>query len=228
MTKRKRSLLLSAMTLMLCLALVAGGTYALFTDSETLRTHLVAGDLDITLKRVGLESKALGEGGFLYSSGVDDTVVDYTNGKNRHINVFGIDDKTLIVPCSSYIATMEITNDESDVAFGYWVEIYQTNDPDNPNKISDAELLSQIEVKIEAANGKVITKRLSEGLNLGDEDHPIAIIPTGGMDNFKVTLTFVDDRVDSNIINNHAMNNNAYFDVIVHAVQVTDNPNTAP
>ena len=217
MTKRKRS--------MLCLALVAGGTYALFTDSETLRTHLVAGDLDITLKRVGLESKALGEGGFLYSSGVDETVVDYTNGKNRHINVFGIDDRTLIVPCSSYTATMEITNDEktSDVAFGYWVEIYHvTNDPNNPNKISDAELLSQIEVKIEAANGKVITKRLSEGLNLGDEKHPIAIIPTGGRDNFKVTLTFVDDRVDKNIINNDAMNNNAYFDVIVHAVQKTE------
>ena len=225
MTKRKRSLLLSAMTLMLCLALVAGGTYALFTDSETLRTHLVAGDLDITLKRVGLESKTLGEGGFLYSSGVDDTVVDYTNRQNRHINVFGIDDRTLIVPCSSYIATMEIKNDESDVAFGYWVEIYHvTNDPE---KISDAELLSQIEVKIEAANGKVITKRLSEGLNLGDDEHPIAIIPTGGMDNFKVTLTFVDDRVDSNIVNNDAMNNNAYFDVIVHAVQVTDNPNAA-
>ena len=222
MTKRKRSLLLSAMTLMLCLALVAGGTYALFTDSETLRTHLVAGDLDITLKRVGLESETLGEGGFLYYTGVDNTVVDYTNGKNRHINVFGIDDRTLIVPCSSYTAAMEITNDEktSNVAFGYWVEIYHVTS--DPEKISDAELLSQIEVKIEAANGKVITKRLSEGLNLGDEHHPIAIIPTGGMDNFKVTLTFVDDRDDSNIINNDAMNNKAYFDVIVHAVQKTE------
>ena len=55
MTKRKRSVLLSILTLVLCLSVVAAGTYALFTDDVTFEEHLNAGSLDITLIRNGEE-----------------------------------------------------------------------------------------------------------------------------------------------------------------------------
>jgi len=58
-TTKKRSVLLSVMTLVLCLALVAGGTYALFSDQVTLTNHLEAGTLDITLTRTKLVTKSL-------------------------------------------------------------------------------------------------------------------------------------------------------------------------
>ena len=59
MTKKKRTILLSVMTAVLCLALVAGGTYALFSDQVTLTNHLEAGKLDITLTRTYLKTKSL-------------------------------------------------------------------------------------------------------------------------------------------------------------------------
>lgn len=213
MTKRKRSLLMSVMTLMLCLALVAGGTYALFTDAVRLTTHLQAGELDITLKRISLESKVLADDGFLDTK-FSEEVVNFTNPTTR--NVFDITDETLIVPMCYYIATMQIEN-HSDVAFGYWIEIDLGS--------RDAEFAKQLEVVVQASNGDKIVQRLSiEEKMLGSETKPVAILPIGGSDIFKITVTFVDDRDDKSIVNNDAMNQNVYFDVIVHAVQVTDRP----
>ena len=213
MTKRKRSLLMSVMTLMLCLALVAGGTYALFTDAVRLTTHLQAGELDITLKRISLESKVLADDGFLDTK-FSEEVVNFTNPTTR--NVFDITDETLVVPMCYYIATMQIEN-HSDVAFGYWIEIDLGS--------RDAEFAKQLEVVVQASNGDKIVQRLSiEEKMLGSETKPVAILPIGGSDIFKITVTFVDDRDDKSIVNNDAMNQNVYFDVIVHAVQVTDRP----
>ena len=204
---------MSVMTLMLCLALVAGGTYALFTDAVRLTTHLQAGELDITLKRISLESKVLADDGFLDTK-FSEEVVNFTNPTTR--NVFDITDETLVVPMCYYIATMQIEN-HSDVAFGYWIEIDLGS--------RDAEFAKQLEVVVQASNGDKIVQRLSiEEKMLGSETKPVAILPIGGSDIFKITVTFVDDRDDKSIVNNDAMNQNVYFDVIVHAVQVTDRP----
>lgn len=212
MTKRKRSLLMSVMTLMLCLALVAGGTYALFTDQVTLGTHLEAGNLDITLKRINLDTKMLGEDGFLHDLS-SRRVVDFTNPTRE--NVFDIHEDHLVVPCSSYTATMKIEN-HSSVAFKYWVEIVHGT--------GDEALLSQIQIRVEDSDGNYTEHRLSKGSTLGSEAYPIDILAVDESDTFKISILFVDDRVDTSITNNHAMNQNLHFDVKVHAVQVTERP----
>lgn len=222
MTKKKRSILMSVMTLMLCLAMVAGGTYALFTDSVRLTTHLQAGNLDITLHRTKLESKILDERtGFLedYTNG---NIIDFSNVDPFHPNVFDIEQGDLIVPGSTYKSTLRIQNNSnnSKVAFGYWVEIVLHG--------ADPELAKQLQIKVMTDDGKYIEHRLNTGSTLGSEQYPIAILAIGQEDYFDVSVTFVDDRVDNSITNNNAMNQNVYFDVVVHAVQVTENPAQIP
>ena len=208
---------MSVMTLMLCLAMIAGGTYALFTDSVILTTHLEAGNLDITLHRTHLESTILNEDtGFLVGYGTDEPV-NYTNFNSR--NVFDIQEGDLIVPGSTYTATMHIQNG-SKVAFGYWVEIV-IND-------ADPELAKQLQIKVITDDGKYTEHRLNAGSTLGSEQYPIAVLAIGGEDFFDISVTFVDDRIDNSIVNNDAMNQDVYFDVIVHAVQVTENPAQTP
>ena len=49
-TNRKRALLVSASVILLCMTIIVGMTWALFTDTATVENHLQAGDLNITLE----------------------------------------------------------------------------------------------------------------------------------------------------------------------------------
>jgi predicted ribosomally synthesized peptide with SipW-like signal peptide len=52
-------LLVSAAVILLCMTIVVGMTWALFTDTKGVANHLRAGDLSITLKRTELTKKML-------------------------------------------------------------------------------------------------------------------------------------------------------------------------
>ena len=205
MTKKRRSVLMSAVTLMLCLALVAGGTYALFSDQVTLTTHLKAGTLDITLQRTNLIARTLDNNtGFLVSK-TSTEVVDFSMPTDR--NVFDLDHTDKIVPGCAYYATLEITNN-TDVAFVYWVEIINRNADDN------LALADQLRVSVKVEDGDKISERLSDGLKVGSEAQPIGTIAKTGSQSFVVSLEFLDLP-----INNAAKNQSLNFDVVVHAVQ---------
>ena len=210
-TNRKRSLIVSTAVILLCLSIVVGMTFALFTDDEIVNNHLVAGNLDIKLERTFLKSYKLNDDGFLESVD-DDSLKEFTNDKDE--NVFALDGAK-IVPLSSYTATMKVSN-ESDVAFKYWIQIVAT-------KGTDAELASQVDVSVQVKgeNGTVTPVRVSKGLLVGNEHDYVAVVGVGDYSEFDVTVTFVDDRTDSTINNNDAQGKNLYFDLVVHAVQYT-------
>ena len=213
MSRRKRSILMSVMTMMLCLTLVAGGTYALFTDEASLSTHLEAGKLDITLKRTYLESMVLNDSTGFLDEVTDNRIIDFSNTSPE--NVFGITDETLIVPCTSFTATMQIEN-HSDVAFGYWVEVkLDTKASDLTSDI----LARQLIIRIDLGGGVYYEQKLSDGLTVGEGTY-IDVLAIGETDEFKVTMTFIDDSS----VNNSAMNKNVDFDIVVHAVQVVSEP----
>ena len=107
MSVKKRSVLLSVMTLVLCLALMAAGTYALFSDYVVLDNHLVAGTMDITLKRSSLVTKSLDTStGFLVDT-ENTELIDFskpwdpTKPELKNKNIFDITDETLIVPATN-------------------------------------------------------------------------------------------------------------------------------
>ena len=230
MKTKRRSLVMAVLMLVLSLALLASGTYALFSDQVKMVTHLEAGTLDITLVRTNLTKTALDPvTGYMKTSSVDDNPEkDFSTPNNE--NVFGIvQGSTLIVPCSSYTATMKITNN-SDVAFGYWIEIKLDVQGMTAQEIADLKLDEQIKVYI---NDEAQAVTLDEGLSVGSEGAPIgklAKAPTfDGAGNpshdlkyfetFAVTVYFAD--LD-NEINNLAQGQSLSFDLIIHAVQLTE------
>lgn len=201
---------MSVVTFTLCLALVAGGTYALFSDQVTLTTHLKAGSMDITLKRVNLVTRTLDrQTGFLEEVSSSE-LVDFSAPTDR--NVFDLEDGDKIVPGCVYFAELELTNN-TDVAFAYWVEIVNRGSDDLP-------LADQLRVSVRVGEGEKQTEILSEGLTVGDQANPIGVMARSDSESFVVGLEFLDLQS-----NNSAMNQNLNFDVIVHAVQVVNPPN---
>lgn len=212
MTKKKRSVLLSVMTLALCLALIASGMYALFSDEVRLTNHLQAGKLDITLTRKSLTTKSIdpATGSLADTEQIKD--VDFSNPTNK--NVFDITDDTLIVPGSFYSAVMQISNN-SDVAFGYWIEIVFDG-------TVDLTLAKQLKITVSTSDGeKSISTTLdkSKGL-IGEETDPIEILATSGSALFTISVEFTDLGLDNDL----AQNKSFEFDVIVHAVQIASEP----
>ncbi len=216
MTKTKRSLLVSVLMLLLCVAAVASGTYALFSDSVDFDQHLQAGTLDITLVRTKLVTTELDSRGFLVSNedNPDTRRVDFTNSIPE--NAFGIESGDKIVPGYKVEATFEISNN-SDVAFGYWIEILCTDE----DKKDGQNLAKQLQISVNNADGVFV----GEGLIVrGNNSKYIKVLPTPGMDTFTVCIEFLDSDIPEYDIehNNSAKGEKLDFDLVVKAVQVTD------
>ena len=219
-TNRKRALLISGSVVLLCITVIVGMTWALFTDTQKVTNHLKAGDLDITFERVGLTKKMLDGNGYFktveYSK--EEAKEDFSNYTNE--NIFDIQDGEKLVPLSEYTADLKITNN-SDVAFKYWIEIATSED--TGTKKTDEEFAKQIEVTVtvKGDEGHPVSKRLNVGLSVGSETDEIGVLGIGDYSEVTVTVKFLDDRVTQGIDNDTAKNDNAYFDLVVHAVQYT-------
>lgn len=214
MTKKKRSILMSVLTLMLCLALVAGGTYALFTDSATIQNHLQAGTLDVKLTRVELVKTTLDGKGFLVKGDPNTERVDFSEKINR--NLFDITNTEKIVPGTKYEAKLELKN-ESDVAFGFWIDVVCTD------KTKGEDLAKQLKVTVLSDEHYAY---VGDGLTVkGDSSDYIDVLAIGDTVTFTVIVEFVDSHVDNTIgPNDLAQGEEIHFDLIVSAVQVTKEP----
>lgn len=201
-TNRKRALIVSGSVILLCLTVVIGMTSALFTDVESVGTHLRAGDLDITLTRTKLTSTYLDDSGYLAT--YTDTIEKDFTGKTDE-NIFAANG-AIIVPQSKYIAEMKVENN-SDVAFAYWIEIIYTGE-------ANVDLANQIQVTVDTAESKL----LNEGLKIGSESNPVAIVPVGQSHEFTATAEFLNL---TSAVNNTAQGDDVTFDIVIHAVQYT-------
>lgn len=211
MTRSQRSVLLSVLTLVLALALVAGGTYALFSDTVSLKNHLEAGTLKITLTRTELRGKVLNNTtGYLDDLKVTDDV-PFTDPTGK--NVFDVTDNTLIVPGCYYEADLEVKN-ESSVAFGYWLEIKFDDS-------ADLELADQLTVTVVTDAGTEDDPLSASAGLIGSETAPVAKVAKGTAATFTVRVDFENLAND---VNNDAKGQKVNFDLIVHAVQLTEAP----
>ena len=213
MTKTKRSTLMAVLLMVLCMAMFAAGTYALFTDEVGLKNHLEAGKLDITLERTHLSTWQLDNTTGLFVEKNNDSVVDFSQASKR--NVFDLTEVDRIVPLCTYTAQMKISNN-SDVAFRYWLEIVFD---DSENKA----IADQLYVTVDTVKGRTEGK-LSEITSLiGSEKEPISTVTIESEKNFEtftVSIKFLDLED-----NNDASSQTVDFDVKVHAVQVIPEEN---
>lgn len=200
-----RTLLVACVMIMLCAAMIVGGTYALWSDNVTVENHLTSGTLQVKLERISLTKTYLDdETGYLVTAGPDTTIVDFTDTNTADDNVFGIEDEK-VVPCSEYEAKLRLTNN-GDVAFTYDVII-------KLNSASNA-LAEQLKVYIDGEDKGTLDQYAEDGK---------AVISTQTMakndaaKEFTVKIQFIND----NDINNDAQNKEVKFDLLVNAVQKT-------
>lgn len=203
--QKKKVLLISCVIILVCVSVIAGVTYALFSENKTVNTHLQAGKLDISLERTSLEYAVLNSNGELETK-TDMQVVDFTG--NVSGSVFGIDaQENKIVPGSYFKAAMEIGND-GNAAFTYNIKLVLGDD-------STTALAQQIEVTLYENGNAVTTKKLSE-LTDGFVLASGSMTANDAAKSFAVKVEFVNGTS-----NNAAQNGDVYFDLIVEATQKT-------
>ena len=223
MTRRSwKALLLATMTVMLCVLIISGATFALFTDNVTFTNHLEAGKLDVTLTRTKLEWVSVNSNGYLEKH-TNTTSLDLSTVSGD--NVFGLTNDSLIAPLSYYEATLVIGNN-GNVAFNYGVQ-FKLNSTSN-------KLAEQLKVTVtDSSNQTVFTGWLSNMASGTTIPVKTTALNAATLDNtnkqsetFKVKVEFVDDgrptsASPATFVNNEAMSLTANFDLIVTAVQNT-------
>lgn len=201
-----RTLLMACVMMMLCVAMIVGGTFALWSDSAKVENHLTAGTLKVKLERISLAKTYLdNETGYLVTTAPDTTIVNFTDTNTADDNVFGINNDEKVVPCSVYEAKLRLTNN-GDVAFTYDVII-------KLNSASNA-LAEQLKIYIDGDDKGTLDEYAVDGK---------AIIATQTMakndaaKEFTVKVEFIND----NDVNNDAQEKEVKFDLLVNAVQKT-------
>jgi hypothetical protein len=204
-TKRK-SLLMAVITLVLCLSMIATGTYALFSTQVKLTNHLSAGQLNVTLTRTKLTALAIDtETGYFIEKN-ETTPVPLTQASND--NVFGMGQGEIIAPKCYYTAELKLEN-KGDVAVDYWVEIIYTG-----SKTLDVAK----QVKLTVVGDKTESSYLCDASVLGSQSLPIGTLAINNSKKFTMTILFEDL---SNGDNNLAQAQDISFDLLVHVVQST-------
>lgn len=225
----KRVLLVSVSVILLCMSVISGMTWALFTDTQKVSNHLQAGDLAITLKRTELTKTTLNAAGYLVETQVQkatDEAVPFSNPTQD--NVFGIVENEKVVPGTKYVAKMLIEN-QSDVAFGYWVGI-NCQDDDVAKTLAkqlkitvytDKNNDGTIDMTSEGAESTV-----SAGLAVGNDKNFIGTLEIKQAESFVVAVEFVDKGYEYqngvlSSTNDGAQTESVDFDLIVYALQKT-------
>lgn len=204
-----RTLLTACVMIMLCAAMIVGGTYALWNDKVEVNNHLSAGTLKVSLQRTYLEKYTLGDDMYMTKT-TDDTIAPAT------ANIFGMGSE-VVVPTSYYAARLKLTND-GDVAIDYEIKVVVKND-------SDKELAKQVKVFI--GEGEIGNVTYDEGKYLATEtDGNVTLtqftIGNGFIDKTQMEKVFwVKIVFENRHDNNAAQNKQAKFDLLVTATQRT-------
>ena len=214
-TSKKRPIILALSVIVLCVTLMVGGTYSLFSDSASFRTHLQAGTLDVTLTRTAYAysviNSSTGEGTIITASKTD----DYTDSADL-TNAFELPENAVIAPTNTLSATFEIKNN-GNVAFTYTVKLIVI-DPVSGAELADTELLKlheQLKLTLtDTSNNKQYANPLYN-LTITDPN----FVANGATRTFKVDVEFLNLE---NAVNNTAMTQRVAFDLVVEAIQATE------
>ena len=213
MIERKNALIAACLIIAICICTITALTYSLFTDSVSIRNHLKAGSLDITLTRTDLEYCILGDDGLLHVVSVPDDH-DFTGSTEE--NAFGINSKNLrIVPGCYFDTTMQVRNNGNiSCIYSIGVELIGER-----NAFTD-----QLQVTVTHPDGSKTVRSLSE-LAAGNQISTGVTVSSATVQNFKVRVEFIDDTGyvgESDIANDDAKGLSAVFDLVITATQATN------
>jgi len=211
-----RAVFLSMVAIVLSALLLVTGSYALFTDSVSVKNHLQAGTMKVQLWRVELQNTMLNDNGELEQQNPNTTSVNFTEATNE--NVFGLVSGDTIVPGTQLKAKMELRN-ANTVAFKYYIEIVPTKIDETT--AYDADFWEQLEVIVDAEGNSYTKAVATDGkLTIGSETNALGPVNAGTANaptaaTFTITVNFNEDA------GNEVQDKKVAFDLIVYAVQAT-------
>lgn len=112
---KKKVLLSSIVTIAICLCMIAGSTYALFTDTAKTDITVTAGTVDIEAALANLQTKSLEQAAF-------DNDGNFTNGGTATLNNDGTVTLDLLTPGDEVKFDVNVAN-KSNVSVKYKVNI---------------------------------------------------------------------------------------------------------
>lgn len=210
MINKRRMLVLTFSIILLCLSLIVGTTYALFTETIIVKNHLQAGSLDVSLVRTNLKYNILNEKGYFEEKEIEENV-DFSSLKNE--SIFDIEESSFVVPGSYYEVEFELRN-KGNVAIDYIINIVVNNETN--------ELSKQINVQLIENNNVVKENTLDEIKNNNFVISKGEMIVGEETKKLTIRIEFMDDLSNNSINNNLAQNKETMFDLIVEAVQKTN------
>ena len=215
MGKSIRTVLVAAMTACLCLVLIIGGTYALFSDSVTVNSHLAAGRLKVGLDMVGYQECVLGNDGTLVVGDYEEKNIDLTSTTTDDITIFNAEK---VVPGCWYEATLELSN-SGDVAFDYGIRMLW--DGENATE-SQKALAEQMQITVTEGDTQLAEFMLSEYETAGSSQNGDILLgymlKGDAAKTIVVRAEFIDDEN-----NNVAQLSSVSFDLQIYATQKTAN-----
>ena len=143
---KKKVLLSSIAVIALCLCLIAGSTYALFTEQTEVNIAVVAGDLDVTAEIVSNSEKyrSLGESAFKSMSELEaDNVrtTAFANGGSASVGTDGVISISQMTPGDAVSFDVKVVN-TGDVAVAYTVRHVATAEDKEGNTIASPLTIS--------------------------------------------------------------------------------------
>lgn len=233
MSKKKISLIIAITSLIVCVAVVVGVTYALFSEKIIVKNHLEVGKFKAQLVRTNLTYTKLDDNGRIVTVTVEDDK-DFTEATTE--GIFGEAIQNLkIVPGTYFEADLELTN-QGDVAFDYYVtlDLIAGYDSEMNESVFNA-LAEQMLVTITYPDNSTSTCYLSDCKDGQTFDilNGIAYDVTNGrnmttadgeIEAFTVKVEFLD--LDEEL-NNLTKGQSVEFDITVRAVQ-EEVPTDAP
>ena len=198
MSKRARTLIMSFISMILSIAVLAGGTYALFSTSVTIKGHLQAGNMALKLTRLTLNGQTAEK--------------DFTNTEDNLFDLVG-DSAAVIVPGGTIDATLKIEHaTNSNVAFNYYVELVIQSS----NVQADINLAEELTMVLKTGTGTsetTYTATENTDGNLSTENNMIPVAKTASSE-FKVEIELPQSVASA------VMGGEVLIDLIVYAEQI--------
>jgi len=247
--RRSYAIVFAFVVMLLSLALVSFGTYALFTSQRQITGHLQSGKLDVAVTRTYAKASYVNpENGMItYATSTDAVELDAIGDVN---NVFNMPQDALIVPTCKETATFKVSHaDGSNVAFDYYLKFVVTDGKSNMDTTVTPEvaleLAKQLKVTVQLlkADGTTLKEgdsstieftvdQLAKAIqSLSDPIDTVLTGDTGNVSYFKVTVEFKDlstyttgdnpvlDESQLDNDNNKAMSQKIWFDMVIIAKQ---------
>lgn len=165
---KTKLLLSSAMVIAVCICLIAGSTFALFTTTTTVNIAVTAGNLDVSANFVqgSIETKSMTDQAYASSTGDAETgftTVPFDNGGTaKFVEELVGQDKVMFLnidnmtPGDAVKFKVEVKN-EGDVAVQYTVKMAKPADFENLSQ-DVKDFYEHLEIIISDENGKVFGK----------------------------------------------------------------------